>query len=166
MKRKLVVGVMGPGEMATAADMARAELLGALIAQRGWITLTGGRRSGVMEAALKGAKKAGGQTIAILPGKSKSEACEEADFVIATGVGGARNVINILSSDVVIASGLEAGTTSEVAHAIKEKKNVVLLTDNEAGKAFFQQLAPDLVVIANTPEDAISIVERISARHV
>lgn len=55
MARKTVVGVMGPGEGATLADLERAQTLGRLIAGEGWVLLTGGRRSGVMDAASKGA---------------------------------------------------------------------------------------------------------------
>jgi uncharacterized protein (TIGR00725 family) len=162
MTRPYVIGIMGPGENATPADLERAEKLGFLIAQKGWITLTGGRPSGVMEAALKGAKKAGGQTIGILPSKDKRDASEAADIIIATGMNSGRNIINVLSSDVVVGCGAEAGTASEIAHAIKEKKPVVLITDNAPCKTFFQGLAPQLVTLATTVEEAIGSIERIA----
>lgn len=158
--RARVIGVMGPGEKASAIDIKRAEKLGALIARAGWIALTGGRPFGVMEAVLKGAKNAGGRTIGILTSKHKDDAANAAEIVIATGMGSGRNIINVLSSDVIVACGGEAGTASEVALAIKEKKPVVLLTDNAAAKAFFQGLAPDLVLVATTPEEVIALIEK------
>ena len=53
---RIIVGIMGPGEAATAEDCANAERLGEAIAERGWVALTGGRPIGVMEAALRGGK--------------------------------------------------------------------------------------------------------------
>jgi uncharacterized protein (TIGR00725 family) len=152
---------MGPGAGATPADLERAEKLGALVAHKGWVTLTGARPVGVMEAALKGAKNAGGQTLGIIPGKERSEASSYADVVIATGMGSGRNIINVLSSDVVIACGLEAGTVSEVALAVKEGKPIVLLSDNQTGKDFLKGLAPQNVSVAATPEQALELSEHI-----
>jgi len=42
------IAVIGPGESASRDAIADATEMGTLIAQRGWITLTGGRRTGVM----------------------------------------------------------------------------------------------------------------------
>jgi uncharacterized protein (TIGR00725 family) len=163
MNRNPIIGIMGPGEKATSNDLAIAEKLGALVARKNWITLTGGRRSGVMEAALKGAKAAGGQTIGILMSKDKNDASAYADIVIPTGMGSARNFINALSSDVIVACGMAAGTASEISLALKEKKPVVLVTDNQAAKDFFHGLAPQLVSFAATPEEAMTHIEWIVA---
>jgi len=161
MPRAYVIGIMGPGEKATDADLARAGKLGTLIAKKGWITLTGGRTSGVMEAALIGAKKAGGQTIGILSTKDKKDAAEAADIVIVTGLNSGRNIINVLTSDVVVACGVEAGTASEISFAIKEKKPTILLTDKQAAITFFRELGPDVVKIANSPEEVIQTIELV-----
>ena len=71
---------------------------------------SGGRKSGVMEAVNEGAKNADGNalTIGILPGKDKKELSDCVDVGIVTGMDNARNNINILSSDVVIACGTAA----------------------------------------------------------
>ena len=53
--RKIIIGVMGSGEKAKAIDVQNAYELGKLIAQEGWVLLTGGRNVGVMEAANQGA---------------------------------------------------------------------------------------------------------------
>jgi Predicted Rossmann fold nucleotide-binding protein len=67
--KKTIIGIMGPGESATSTDLENAYQLGQLIAEAGWILLTGGRNVGVMDAANKGAKSANGLTVGILPGK-------------------------------------------------------------------------------------------------
>ena len=63
------VAVVG-GYEADDAALALAEEVGRLLAQRGCIVVTGGRR-GVAEAASRGAVLAGGTTIGILPGVSQ-----------------------------------------------------------------------------------------------
>src|SRR5436190_3138664 len=115
---EIIVGVMGPGETATAADCAAAERLGNLIAQQRWVTLTGGRAAGVMEAALRGAKSAGGMTIGVLPGETAEQASSEADIQIVTGMGEARNVVNVLTSRLLFVCGVSSGTAAEVALAL------------------------------------------------
>jgi len=58
-------------------------------------------------------------------------------------MGSARNNINVLSSDVVIACGMGVGTVSEVALALKANKPVVLLTDHQESQLFFKSLSKD-----------------------
>jgi uncharacterized protein (TIGR00725 family) len=126
MARKPVVGVMG-GSAVSAEVEATAFELGRAIAGRGWALLNGGRNCGVMAASARGAKQAGGFTIGILPDRDAAAACPHLDVAIATGMGDARNLINVLSSDVVIALAGGAGTASEVALALKNGKPVILL---------------------------------------
>jgi uncharacterized protein (TIGR00725 family) len=158
--KQIIIGVMGPGKTATAIDLEYAYQLGQLIAKKGWVLLTGGRASGVMEAANQGAKSAQGLTVGILPTADKSGTSEAVDIPILTNLGNARNAINVLSSDVVIACGMGAGTASEVALAIKENKTVVLLNQTSESTAFFQQLAPQQVRIAKIPLEAIQIIQQ------
>lgn len=156
--KKIIIGVMGPGETATSLDIENAYQLGQLIAQNGWILLTGGRNLGVMEAASQGAKSADGLTLGILPGASSSGMSEAVDIAIFTNLGNARNIINVLSSDVIIACGMGAGTASEIALAIKQHKTVILLNRNPESQAFFQSLSPDGIYRAETPQEAIQTV--------
>lgn len=123
--------------------------------------MTGGRPFGVMEAGLKGAKDSAGETVAIVPSKLKEDATSYADIVIVTGINSARNFINALTSDVLIACGMEAGTLSEVALALKENKKVILLTQNTKAKDFLSALSPSLVNIAETPEQALGMIEKM-----
>ncbi|MGV0105294.1 P450 cytochrome [Nostoc sp. DSM 114160] len=126
--RRIIIGVMGRGENATANDLQNAYILGQLIAKQGWILLTGGRNVGVMDAVSKGAKSADGLTIGILPGKNQDGISSWVDIAIFTDMGNSRNNINVLSSDLVIACGIGAGTASEIALALKANKQVILLT--------------------------------------
>ena len=159
--KKTVIGVMGPGDGASNYDRENAYKLGRLIAQQGWVLLTGGRKVGVMEYAMLGAKSAGGLTIGILPDRDNKQMSEAVDIPIITDLGNARNNINVLSSDVVIACGLGLGTVSEIALALKNGKRVVLLTDNEKGIRFFTSLAENSILVANSSQEAINIVKSI-----
>lgn len=156
--RKIVIGVMGPGN-ASPTEAQNAYELGQLIAQNGWVLLTGGRNVGVMAAASRGAKAANGLTVGILPTADASGMADTVDLAIFTDMGSARNNINVLSSDVVIACGMGAGTASEVALAIKANKPVVLLNQLPESQQFFRSLSATGVFIAKTPIEAIAIVK-------
>ncbi|MBO1348505.1 MAG: TIGR00725 family protein [Hormoscilla sp. GUM202] len=156
--KKMIIGVMGPGTGAKAQDLENAYELGRLIAERGWVLLTGGRNVGVMDAASRGAKAANGLTIGILPTSDKTGISPAVDIPIITDLGNARNNINVLSSDVVVACGMGAGTASEIALALKSDKKVILLTDDREAKAFFSQLSPNHVMLSNSPEAAIGLI--------
>ena len=122
-----------------------AEDVGRRIAQKNAVLITGGL-SGVMEAASKGAKEAGGTTVGILPGFSKDDANKFVDIPITTGLSHARNIIVVRSADAVIAVSGEYGTLSEIAVALKLGKPVVGINtwDNVEG-----------VIKADTPEEAV-----------
>ena len=164
MARKIIIGVMGAAVTATTEDVDNAYQLGQLIAEQDWILLTGGRKSGVMEAANQGAKASDGLTIGILPNNNTQGISEAVDIAIVTDLGNARNNINVLSSDVVIACGMGAGTASEVALALKNGKKVVLLTDNQESKQFFRNLSPENIFIASNPQNAIALVKQILSK--
>jgi len=72
-----------------------------------------------MEAAARGAKSAGGTTVGILPGVDPDDANAFIDIPIPTGMGEARNVINVRAADAVVAVAGSHGTLSEIAHAVK-----------------------------------------------
>jgi hypothetical protein len=130
-----------------------AEEVGRLIAKKGATLITGGL-GGVMEAASKGAKEAGGITVGILPGFSKDEANPYVMIPITTGLSHARNIIVVRSADAVIAISGEYGTLSEIAIALKLGKPVVGIKtwDNIEG-----------VVKVDSPEEAVQkILELLS----
>ena len=155
-----IIGVMGPGRADTSEREAAYEL-GKRIAAEGWTLLTGGRSSGVMEAASKGAREAGGLTVGVLPGPGRSGMSEFVDVPIVTGMGSARNNINVLSSDLVIACGAGMGTTSEIMLAAKARKPVILLKQTEAAEAFLKQFKTDLFYFASTPSEAVDLAKQL-----
>lgn len=147
---------MGPGESAGKEVCAFAEVTGAALAKAGFVVLSGGRAEGVMQAAMKGAARAGGLTVGILPGSDKKGMSEYVEIPVFTGIGHARNAVNVLSSEVVVAIGLGPGTSSEVSMAIKMKKPVILACMDEQDVQFFSRLGE--VVAAGTPEDIVTFI--------
>ena len=115
--------MVGPGE-ADPEQRAVAEEVGRLLAEAGAIVVTGGR-TGVMEAASKGAREAGGTTLGILPGADRREANEWVTVAVPTGMGEARNALLVRAADAVVAVGGAWGTLSEIALARKTGTPVV-----------------------------------------
>lgn len=127
-----------------------AEEIGRLLAERGCVVVTGGLDE-VMAAAHRGAKAAGGTTIAILPGETRGDANPWADHVVVTGVGHARNLAVAATGDALIAVGGSYGTVAEIAFALRLGRPVVAL----AG-------APDVAgaLAAASPAEAVELALR------
>ena len=150
---------MGPGDNGTPDDNDLAYDLGRAIAKAGWITLTGGRSFGVMDASLKGAAEEGGLTIGILPGDSDKNSSEHAQIKIVTSMGSGRNYISVLSSHILVVLGMAAGTASEVALALKSRKKIILLNQDEITIRFFKNLGSYNVIVTKTVDEAIRSVK-------
>ncbi|MCT0224834.1 hypothetical protein [Synechococcus sp. CS-1328] len=145
-RRRTVVGVMGAGDGASAEAMRLAEQLGECISARGWVLLTGGRPAGVMAAASRGAARVDGHlVVGVLPDEGNgddSQGTAEVDLALFTGMGKGRNVINVLSADVlVICGGGGPGTASEAAHALNAGRPLILLAVPPLWHDFFCSLA-------------------------
>ncbi|HKP09279.1 MAG TPA: hypothetical protein VJT76_01025 [Gaiella sp.] len=138
------VSVIGSG----AEHEANAEEVGRLLAERGCVVVTGGLDE-VMAWALRGAREAGGTTIAIVPGESHAEANAWADHVVVTGIGHARNLAVAASGEAVIAVGGSWGTLAEIGFAMRLGRPVVVL---EGGPAV------EGVPRAATPAEAVELV--------
>jgi uncharacterized protein (TIGR00725 family) len=135
------VSVIGSG-----ADWEEAaEEVGRLLAERGCTVVTGGLGE-VMAAAHRGAKAAGGTTLAILPGEERQAANRWADHVVVTGIGHARNLAVAASGDAVIAVGGSWGTLAEMAFARRLGRPVVGLEGAPAVEG---------IPVARTPEEAV-----------
>ncbi|MFO7652719.1 MAG: DNA-binding protein [Candidatus Krumholzibacteriia bacterium] len=154
--RRTIVGVMG-GCVATPETTRAARELGRLIAEHGWVLLNGGRSEGVMAAATTGAHEAGGLTVGVLFDADPDAAAPGLDIVIPTGMGAARNVINVLASDAVVACRGSGGTLSEIALALRFGRPVVLL-DFDPGAAFLDAAGPGPWRLAATPAEAVAHV--------
>jgi uncharacterized protein (TIGR00725 family) len=159
--RRPVIGVMGAGEPRP-ATLDAARRLGRLIAEAGWVLLTGGRPAGVMEAASAGARSVPDSlTLGILPSGRDGPVSDEVDVAVFTGVGEARNAINVLTSDVVVACGVEGpGTASEVALALRLDRPAILLAPSPEAAAFFRTIqgAARLYEVT-TPEAVVEMIE-------
>jgi uncharacterized protein (TIGR00725 family) len=138
------VSVVGSGE-ATGELYEKAREVGRLVAERGGTVVCGGR-SGVMEAAARGATEAGGTAIGILPDEDRGRANEHLSYSIATGMGHARNLAVVGSGDVVISVGGEYGTLSEMGLALKMGRPVVALMSWDLGEH---------VAVAESPWEAV-----------
>lgn len=95
-----------------------------------------------MHSSLKGAKENSGLTIGILPDNNKKRMSQFVDIPIITGLGNARNNINILSSNIIIAIGSGPGTLSEIALAIKEDKPVIILNNPKYAEIILESFQP------------------------
>ncbi|HTU85962.1 MAG TPA: TIGR00725 family protein [Solirubrobacteraceae bacterium] len=138
------VAVVGPGD-ASPTEIESAELVGRAIAERGHVLVCGGL-GGVMEAAARGASKAGGTAVGILPGNDRAAGNEWLTIAIPTGLGELRNGLVIRAADVVIAVGGAYGTLSEVALALKTGVPVIGLESWDI----------DGIERVDSPEDAVA----------
>ena len=155
--RRTIVGVMG-GSVADERTASGARELGRLIAENGWVLVSGGRPTGVMQASVTGAREAGGLTVGVLYDEDREMAAADLDLVLPTGMGAGRNIINVLSSDVVVACRGTGGTLSEIALALRFGRPVVLL-DFDPGQAFLEAGAAGAQwSLAETPAQAVEQV--------
>jgi uncharacterized protein (TIGR00725 family) len=165
------IAVIGGGECTTQQAVV-AEALGRGIAEAGWTLYTGGL-GGVMEAASRGARAAGGRVVGILPGGDPTGANPYVEVPVATGMGHARNVILVQSVDAVIAVGGSHGTLSEIAVALKLGRTVLALESWEipgveavaSPAAAITRLRGDPLAppAAAAPKDADPFMERLTA---
>jgi uncharacterized protein (TIGR00725 family) len=141
---KKLIGVIG----SSATNKSAYELafrVGELIAEARAVLVCGGL-TGVMEAVCKGAKSREGTTIGILPGLYAADANIWVDYPIATGLGHARNMVIINTSQSLVAISSGYGTLSEIAFALASGKKVYGLgTWDIKG-----------IVVCETPEIAVS----------
>ncbi|MDI6839953.1 MAG: TIGR00725 family protein [bacterium] len=149
----MIIGVIGGSSCPHEIEKLAFEV-GHLIARSGNMLICGGL-SGVMEAACKGAKNGGGLTIGVLPGDSKDKSNLWVDIPIVTGMGIARNIIIVRSSDSIIAIDGEYGTLSELAFAIQLGVPVVGL------KTWEIDLPIERV---NTPKEAVELAIKLAKK--
>jgi len=143
MTRPVRITVVGAGRCNPEAASI-AERVGREIAQRGGVLVCGGL-GGVMEAAARGARDAGGLTVGILPGVRADDANEFIDLPIPTGLGEARNLVNVRAADAVVALPGGHGTLSEIALALKAGIPVVAVSSWNT---------VDDVLVVESPEEA------------
>lgn len=152
-----VIGVIGESVFSGPAHEALAEEVGRRVAESGAALICGGL-TGVMEAACRGARRAGGRTIGILPGTERAEANPFVEVAVVTGMGQTRNAIIVLTADVLIAIGGGYGTLSEIGLALRHGKPVVGLRTWDAAQG--ERRAP--VVLVTSAEEAVREALRLA----
>jgi uncharacterized protein (TIGR00725 family) len=130
MARPYLIAVIGKsdsesGDAPSPEALKAAEAVGANIAGAGAILISGGL-SGVMEAASRGAKRANGLVIGMLPGFKKDDANKYVDVAITTGMGWMRNTLVVRAADAVIMISGGIGTLNELTVAYQDKPTVIL----------------------------------------
>ena len=158
--KNLTIGVIGASSPTKKIENLAKEV-GCLLAANGAVVICGGL-SGVMEAVCRGAKSIGGTTIGILPGSNPDVANEWIDHVICTGMGEARNLVIIKSSDAVIAVGGGYGTLSEIGFALKLNKPIIGLQTWELENPNMDKLA---LKVMDDPKDAVSMSIKMAKSH-
>jgi uncharacterized protein (TIGR00725 family) len=94
-----------------------------------------------MAAAARGAREGGGLAIGVLPGTSRDDASPDLTIALPTGLGEARNAVLVTAADAVIACGMNPGTASEVALALRAGKPMVLVRPTPETSRFFATVA-------------------------
>jgi hypothetical protein len=139
--------------------------IGKLLAKNNYVIACGGLFGG-MEAVCKGAKQENGLTIGIIPYKQKNAANRYVDIAIPVPFSQARNIVVVLSGDIVIAIGGKAGTLSEMAFAWIYEKPIIALTGvggwsaKLAGKTIDDRRS-DRIYEAETPEQVLELVNKL-----
>lgn len=157
---KTCVAVIGADERITQEVSETAEDIGRRIAEKGCVLVCGGR-GGVMEAACRGAKSAGGIVVGIIPSLDKREANPYVDIAITTGMGHTRNALVVSAADVVIAVNGRIGTLSEIGLALCNRKPVVAVRGTggvaeNIGKEL-KVMGIDHDVVLADPEEAVEV---------
>ncbi len=157
----MIISVIGANEPSTKIAQL-AEQVGSELGKREVVLVCGGL-GGVMEAACRGAKMAGGTTIGILPGSDPNTANPWVDIPICTGISYARNIIVVKTGRAVIAVGGAYGTLSEIAHALADNLPVVAL---DTWKFVRDGLEDSSMIKASTAVEAVELaVEAATARN-
>ena len=156
---KTIIAVIG-GESPPTEALALAEEVGQRIAEAGAAVVCGGL-GGVMDAVCRGAHRAGGLTIGILPTGRRSDANPNVDIAVPTGMGVARNVLVVMTGHAVIAVDGSFGTLTEIAHSLELKKPVFALGSWDLGSTGIDGAR---YVRVKSPEEAVRLALEVARR--
>ena len=168
MARRPHVSVVGYNEdSCTEAAREAAYRVGTAVAREGGVVVCGGL-GGVMEAACRGARDAGGLSVGIVPSTESTQANGYCDVVVATGVGKSRNFMVAYTGDALVVVGGGAGTLIEMAVAYQESKPIVAVrgtggvADQWAGRHLDDRRTVKVLEGA-TPEEAVRAALRAAS---
>jgi uncharacterized protein (TIGR00725 family) len=167
--RRVHISVVGYNDD-SCTEVARdaAYRVGKAIAAEGGVVICGGL-GGVMEAACRGARDAGGTSVGVIPFADSAQANRYCDIVVATGMGRSRNFIVAYSGDAMVVVGGGAGTLIEVAAAYQESKPIVAVkgtggvADEWTGRRIDGR-GHGAVLEGSSPEEAVGAVLRSLGR--
>ena len=150
-----LIAVCGASEAST-YQVRDAETVGQLLAERGAVIVCGGL-GGVMAAVARGAARAGGLTIGLLPGDDPAHAAADVTVALATGMGEMRNTLIVRVCAAMIAIGGGYGTLSEIGLALRLGRPVVALHSWEVRRPGSGDADPGMHRAA-TPAEAVDWV--------
>jgi uncharacterized protein (TIGR00725 family) len=151
-ERARQIAVIGSSRVELGSELGRlAEEVGRLLAEAG-VTVVCGGGPGVMEAVARGASRAGGTVVGILPGTDPAEANPYCTHVVATGSGQTRNLAVAASGEVAIAVGGEWGTLTEIAYARNLGRPVIALRSWDVSGVGEMEGGPGVVAAASAEE--------------
>ena len=154
------IGVIGSGFLENKLIYNFSYETGREIALNGFILICGGK-GGVMEAACKGVKDAGGVSVGILPSINKEEANKFVTIHIPTNLGENRNFIVVQSSDIIICIAGKVGTKIEAEYAIKLKKSLITIPKTGGTSSEITNRYPNLVFPVENPKSLIKKVKEL-----
>ena len=177
MTRPVLITVIGksakdPRDPVPPKALSAAEEVGRLVAERGGVLVSGGL-FGVMEAASRGAKRADGLVVGILPGFDKRDANDYVDIAITTGMGWMRNTLTVRAADAVIMISGGIGTLNELTVAYELKPTVVLegtggwssrIRELAYGGKHLDEAKIAELHYAQTPREAVELAFSLAAR--
>ena len=121
--QKITISVIGGHDILPEVEDLAHEV-GKKIAEVDAILICGGLE-GVMKAAAKGCKEAGGMTIGLLPGRDKADANQYIDIALPTTIGYARNAMVAAAADIIIALPGSHGTSCEISYGFVYKRPMI-----------------------------------------
>jgi uncharacterized protein (TIGR00725 family) len=125
------------------------------------VTIVCGGLGGVMEAACRGAKRAHGTTIGLLPGLDRVAGNPYLDVAIPTGLGEGRNLLVVRAADALVAIGGGYGTLSEIALALRAGLPVIGLATWELWRAGARD---EGIRVVETPQQAVRAAVEVATR--
>ena len=141
-----MISILGGNSQVSDLALEQAHALGKAIIDEGWILCTGGR-SGIMEAASKGARTSdlwtGHQILGVLPDDTHDAGNEYLDIVLPSGLGLTRNALVVRFSDVCVALSGGAGTLSEIALAWQFERPVAVMSNSGGWSEKLAKIALD-----------------------
>lgn len=160
---KKIIGIMGPND-AEDNNLIDAYEIGKYLAKHDYVVLTGGLNVGIQNEGLKGAKSENGLTIGVLPFNEPERISQYVDLPIITNMRSGRNYINVLTSNLVIACGIDAGTISEISLSLVKNNNkkVILVGTLEEANKLFEKINKENIYIVKNYSECIELLNKIN----